>query len=236
MPDSAHPRYGRVNTELARQWLSLGPERDGPFLAVNLMRYRPRAEYADGRATTLSGREADDAYTPLGPLEAVGASILLAADVAAQPAGEPCFHRVAIVRYPTRASFLAMQQREDFQELHVHKDAGMEFTIIFAAEPPDQVGASGSEDPLVMRLRRFAPGARPAGDPDGVSAVMALRLDGVMVGDERRWDDARIDRVAPAALDQLAATAGVEEQLLIVLATPMLDVLAQAVRSAATAG
>ncbi len=111
MADSAHPRYGEVNTELARRWLALPPELDGPFLAVNLMRYRPRAEYADGRETDLTGREADDAYVPLGPLTAVGAQLILAADVAAQPAGGPEFHRVGIVRYPTRASFMEMQAR-----------------------------------------------------------------------------------------------------------------------------
>ncbi len=232
MADLVQPRYGIVNTALARRWLELAPEQDAPFLAVNLMRYRPRAEYADGRASDLSGREADDTYAPLGPLAAVGGSIILVADVADQPAGLPAFHRLAVVRYPTRSSFLEMQQREDFLELHVHKDAGMEFTIIFAAELPEEVGGSDPEGPLVLRLRRFARGATPAPDPEGVAEVMRLELDDVIVGDERRWDDARIDRVADRALGALADTHGVEEQLLLVLATPMLDALALGARSA----
>ncbi len=233
MSDSAQPRYGTVDTELVRRWLALAPDEDDAFLAVNLMRYRARADYADGRQTDLTGREADDAYTPLGPLAAVGGTIILAADVAAQPAGGPDFHRVAIVRYPTHASFFAMQQREDFQQLHVHKDAGMDFTIIFAARPPEEVGGDEPEGPLVLRLRRFAPGAGPGPDPDGVAAVMELALEGVIVGDERVWDDARIDRVDAGSLAVLAETPGVAEQLVIVLATPMLDALAMGARSAA---
>jgi hypothetical protein len=223
-------RYGQVNLPLAQRWLSLAPAEDGPFLAVNLMRYRPRAEYADGRASELSGREADDAYAPLGPLMAVGANLIFVADVVEQPAGEPRFERLGIVRYPTRASFLEMQRREDFQELHVHKDAGMEFTIIFAAALPSEVGGDDPDGPLVLRLRRLVPGAPAPVDPDGVVEVMHLEVEDVMIGDERRWDDARIDRVRPDALAAALAddADGVEEQIAIVLGTPLIDALATA--------
>jgi len=228
------PRYGQVNLSLAQRWAELDDETDGPFLAINLMRYRARAEYLDGRETDLTGREADDAYTPLGPLATVGASFLLAADVEQQPAGEPDFHRVAIVRYPTRRSFLHMQDLDEFRELHVHKDAGMEFTIIAAAEPPEQVASGDPRGQLVLRLRRLAPGAEPL-DPDGVSEVARLELEDVLVGDERRFAEARIDRVLPAAIPALAAADGVEEQVVTVLATPMLDALALGVRESAGA-
>ena len=232
MSDFPQPRYGRVDLELARRWATLPRTEDGPFLAVNLMRYRPRAEYADGRETELSGREADDAYTPFGPLAAVGARLVLAAEVAAQPHGTPEFHRVAIVRYPSRASFLEMQRREDFQELHVHKEAGMEFTIIVAAEPPPSIGDSRLDAPLVLRLRRLAPGARPVA---GESAVARLAPEGAIVGDERRWDELCIDRLDPGALGTPSEAAEVEEQIAIVLATPLLDALALAAEPASGA-
>ena len=226
------PRYGQVNLSLAERWAELDDETDGPFLAINLMRYRERAEYLDGRETDLTGREADDAYTPLGPLVTVGASFLLAADVEQQPAGEPGFHRVAIVRYPTRRSFLHMQELDEFQELHVHKDAGIEFTIIAAAEPPEQVASGDPRGQLVVRLRRRTPGVEPA-DPEGVSEVVRLELEDVVVGDERRFDEARIDRVLPEAIPALADTDGAEELLVTVLATPMLDALALGARDGA---
>lgn len=228
-------RYGALNMPLIQRWLALSPAEDAPFLAVNLMRYRPRAEYADGRATTLTGRQADDVYTPLGPLAAVGARLIFAADVLEQPAGEPGFHRVAIVRYPTRASFLEMERREDFQELHVHKDAGMEFTIIFAAQPPAAAPAPQRQGALVLRLRRFADGAAPDPDPEGVAPLLALAPEGVIVGDERRWDEARIEQVAPGALPALGAQGGVEEQILTVL-SPLLDDLSAAADADADAG
>lgn len=220
------PRYGKVNVPLAERWASLEESEDGPFLAINLMRYRPLADYLDGRVTDLTGREADDAYTPLGPLVTVGASFVLAADVEAQPAGEPGFHRVAIVRYPSRRSFLHMQELDEFRELHVHKDAGMEFTIIAAAAPPERVSSGDPRGQLVVRLRRLRPGAEPAQDPDGFSEVTRLELEDVIVGDGRRFDEACVDRVLPDALPALAETAdGVAEQVVTVLATPMLDAL-----------
>lgn len=232
MSDFPQPRYGRVDLDLARRWATLPSTEDGPFLALNLMRYRPRAEYADGRETELSGREADDAYTPFGPLAAVGAQLLLAAEVAAQPEGRPAFHRVAIVRYPTRASFLQMQRREDFQELHVHKEAGMEFTIIVAAAPPPSVGAGALDAPLVLRLRRLATRVPAVAGP---AAVMRLAPEGAIVGDERRWDELRIDRLDPESLATPADAAEVEEQITIVLATPLIDALELAAETAATA-
>lgn len=229
------PRYGEVNLELAERWSTLSDEQDGPFLAINLMRYRERADYADGRETDLTGREADDAYTPLGPLVTVGAGFVLAADVEQQPAGEPGFHRVAIVRYPTRRSFLHMQQLDEFQELHVHKDAGMEATIIAAADPPERVDPGDPRGTLVVRLRRLSPGAEAPHEHDGVSPVARLQLEDVVVGDGRRFDEALIDRVLPDAIPALTAAAGVEEQLVTVLATPMLDALAHAARDGARA-
>jgi len=49
--------------------------------ALNLMRYREQAEYADGRATDLTGAGADDVYAPHEHLAAVGSRIILIAPV-----------------------------------------------------------------------------------------------------------------------------------------------------------
>lgn len=209
---------------LVQRWQSLDPCEDGPFLALNLMRYRPRAEYADGRATTLTGREADDIYTPLGPLAAVGGRLIFAADVVEQPAGEPGFHRVAIVRYPTRASFLEMERRADFRELHVHKDAGMDFTIILAAAPPDLAPGAERRGMLLLRLRAagcsYAPAATAAAQP-----LLRLVAEDVVIGDERRWEEARLEEV-----DGAHETWGEGE--IAMLLSPLYDELALAVGAA----
>ena len=49
-------RYGQIDTDYAVRLATTPPEDDGPIWMVNLMCYRARADYADGRATTLTGR------------------------------------------------------------------------------------------------------------------------------------------------------------------------------------
>ena len=142
------PRYGRIDTEYGRRLATTDPADDGPVWMVNLMSYRDVADYADGRETAISGREADDLYTPTGPLAAVGAEIVFAADVVDQLLGDtPRWDRVAVVRYPTRRSFVEMQRRPDFQALHPHKDAGMAQTIVMGTRPIPGPDTGGLELP-----------------------------------------------------------------------------------------
>ena len=120
------PSYGQVDPDYAITLATTPPEDDGPVWMVNLMRYKELAEYEDGRETTLTGREADEAYTPLGPLTTVGAEIVFASEVEDQLIGdEPAWDRIAVVKYPTRAAFIAMQELTEFQEAHAHKEAGL---------------------------------------------------------------------------------------------------------------
>ena len=129
-------RYGQVDRQYGMRLATTAPEDDGPIWMINLMHYRQKADYADGRQADISGREADDLYAPLGPLKAIGAQVVFAADVDTQFLNdEPKWDRVAIVKYPTRRSFIEMQTRKDFQELHHHKDAGMAKTIVCGCLP-----------------------------------------------------------------------------------------------------
>ena len=48
MAESLNPRYGQIDAQYAATLASSG-DADGPVWMVNLMAYRPRAEYADGR-------------------------------------------------------------------------------------------------------------------------------------------------------------------------------------------
>ena len=68
---SDDPRYGQIDHDYGMKLATTAPDDDGPIWMVNLMQYREVADYADGRETTRSGREADDEYTPTGPLKAV---------------------------------------------------------------------------------------------------------------------------------------------------------------------
>ena len=129
-------RYGSVDPEYAERLASTPPDQDGPVWMVNLMRYRERAEYADGRSTDLTGQQADDLYAPFDSLAAVGAEIVFFGEVETQLLGDgPAWDRIAVVKYPTGRAFVDMQMRPEFVEHHVHKDAGMAATIITATRP-----------------------------------------------------------------------------------------------------
>jgi hypothetical protein len=232
---STSPRYGTPNYEMLSTWVNRAPEDDGPFWALNLMRYKPAAEYADGRESALTGREADDAYSPLQSLAAVGAVVALFGDVTDQRGAEPRWDRVAIVRYPTHASFLAMQRRDDFKHQHAHKEAGMDFTIIVAclpdaARPPADAPERAT---LVLRVARLEPGAALP-EVAGATRVAAFDVEGVIVGDERTWSHAVIDAAtADDVVEELLTDApGVEEAFSLVLARPGVDALTESIRTA----
>ncbi len=136
MSDTRSPRYGQVNRDYGMKLATTPPDEDGPVWMVNLMKYKEVADYADGRTSTVSGREADDIYAPADVLADIGARVVFAADVDQQLLGDsPIWDRVAIVKYPTRRSFIEMQTRPDFKDKHAHKDAGMEFTIVSGCLP-----------------------------------------------------------------------------------------------------
>lgn len=181
MSDSTNPRYGAVNRDYAIRMATTAPTDDGPVWMVNLMKYRAVADYVDGRASSISGKEADDLYAPLDILGDIGAEPVLFGDVDQQLLGEPIWDRIAMVKYATRKSFIDMQSRPDFQQAHQHKEAGMEQTIILGCLPlpnpePDagvtEVDWSDVQHPptpedgpvTVVHVLRFA-------DPDATRAI-----------------------------------------------------------------
>jgi hypothetical protein len=212
-------RYGTIDPTYYERLATTPPEDDGPVWMVNLMAYRDVADYEDGRATTLSGKEADDLYAPFGPIAAVGGEIVFFADVESQLLGDaPKWDRVAVVEYPTRRAFVEMQSLPEFLDLHVHKEAGMEHSIIMGCVPFDAPKITGApdwadvphppttEDPPVMVLHviRFVDGGIPdmtsyqdrAGEvavPHGVRLAGWFDVDGTFIGDERSWDQARFN-------------------------------------------
>jgi hypothetical protein len=229
MAGTADPGYGTPNWEMLRGWLTLPSEEDGPFWALNLMKYRAVAAYADGTGAAVSGKEADDAYAPLGPLAAVGATVAFHGDVLDQRAGTPAWDRVGIVRYPTRAAFFAMQQRDDFKDQHVHKEAGMEFTIVMACRPDGTPGDGVGGDRLALVVQRG--GSTPAAI-DGVEPVATFTVEGVIVGDERSFDRVWFATVRDdAALDALVAWRAGADAAHGVVVDRAIDRLAESVTS-----
>ena len=102
---------------------------DGPIHMLNLLKYRDRAEYADGRDTDLSGREAYGLYAQgvRELLEELGGSLSFIATVKRLAIGEveELWDDVAIAMYPSRAAMLQMMQSPRMQEIGQHRAAGL---------------------------------------------------------------------------------------------------------------
>ncbi|MFM8972590.1 MAG: hypothetical protein ACKOOG_08115 [Actinomycetota bacterium] len=203
------PKYGTIDRDYAIRLATTPPENDGPIWMLNLMRYREVAEYRDGRESGISGQEADDAYAPTDVLRDIGAEVAFFADVVEQVRGEePAWHRVAVVRYPTRKSFIDMQTRNDFQEKHEHKEAGMERTIVMGTRPladPVTVDLASrtADDVVVLRVQR-----RTDYTP---TAAGSFAIEGTIVGDGRTWDHAHYERFPSHAAATTALAAEAED-------------------------
>jgi hypothetical protein len=166
-------RYGTPNVEYAMSMAMMLPEDDGPVWMVNLMKYREVADYADGRESAISGRDADDAYSPLDSLAAVGAAPVFFGDVDQQLLGDATtWDRIGVVKYPTRKAFIDMQSLPSFQKSHHHKDAGMESTIVIGTQPMEM-----PTPPEGFEQADWADVPHPPTDDDGpVVVVHVLRF------------------------------------------------------------
>lgn len=105
------------------------PGPDGPIFMVNLLKFKEKAEYEDGRASDLSGR---DAYMIYGRavteiLPKFGGKAIFAADVTFLSLGkaEELWDEVAIAMYPKRADMVRMSMSTEWQAAAVHRTAGL---------------------------------------------------------------------------------------------------------------
>ncbi|MEM6485579.1 MAG: DUF1330 domain-containing protein, partial [Pseudomonadota bacterium] len=104
-----------------------GPE--GPIYLLNLLKYKDHAEYEDRRETSLTGQEAYAIYG-MGVfrlMQDFGGYVGIAAPVTDLMVGEvgELWDSVAIACYPSRAKMLALFQSREFNELTVHRTAGL---------------------------------------------------------------------------------------------------------------
>ncbi len=132
------PPFGDVDRAQVRQMLEVPPEEDGPFFMVNLIRHREHAEYPDGRETNLTGEQADGIYGSLilPILLDIGARPVFVANVEDNliDADGAAWTQIGVVRYPSRAKFFDMLERQDFVDAAQHKLAGVEKTLVLVAD------------------------------------------------------------------------------------------------------
>ena len=115
------------NTEQIKGFFE--PGADGAIYMLNLLKFKKKAEYADGRKTKLTGAEA---YALYGAevskiLINLGGGGMFNAKVERLMLGEveELWDTVAIAMYPSRQAMIDMMQSREYQAIHHHRDAGL---------------------------------------------------------------------------------------------------------------
>lgn len=106
------------------------PDHDGPIYMVNLLRFKDKAVYEDGRETDLTGEQAYGLYGGAVSqlLPKFGGSMMFKADVSCLSLGEveDLWDVVAIAQYPSKKAMLEMLMSSEMQEIGVHRTAGLD--------------------------------------------------------------------------------------------------------------
>ncbi|MFT6435368.1 MAG: hypothetical protein ACJAVI_003423 [Candidatus Azotimanducaceae bacterium] len=102
---------------------------DGAIYMLNLLKFKKKAEYADGRKTELTGAEAFALYGAEVSkiLLNLGGGGMFNAKVERLMLGEveELWDTVAIAMYPSRQAMIDMMQSKEYQAIHHHRDAGL---------------------------------------------------------------------------------------------------------------
>lgn len=116
-----------------------GAPEDGPFIMVNLLKFKDRAEYADGSDAHLTGREAYARYgegvTKL--VEALGGAMRYSGEVTGLMIGEveDLWDLVALVEYPSLAAFRDMATGPEMAAIEHHRKAGLAGQLNIKTKP-----------------------------------------------------------------------------------------------------
>ena len=105
-----------------------------PIFMLNLLKFRIKAEYKDGRVTNLTGRQAYALYgsgfdTVMAPL---GTEIIYSGDIKGFLIGfgEDDWDSVALIKYPSTDVMLDMFRNESYQEIQIHREAALEGQLL----------------------------------------------------------------------------------------------------------
>ena len=116
-----------TSAERIEEMMQPGP--DGPIYMVNLLKFKDKAEYEDGRETDLTGYEAYQLYGRAVSriIQDYGGEIQFAANVTFLSLGqvEELWDEIAIAKYPNRGALLAMSSSEEWRAASVHRTAGL---------------------------------------------------------------------------------------------------------------
>lgn len=102
---------------------------NGPIVMVNLLKFKDKAVYKDGRPDDVSGR---DAYNRYGDemvkfVTAHGGRVIFAGPVKSLVIGnvEELWDVVALVEYPSSEAFAKIAMSPEVAKIGVHREAGL---------------------------------------------------------------------------------------------------------------
>jgi len=105
-----------------------------PIAMLNLLKFRDRAVYEDGRPSDLSGEQAYAIYGRafkeiMGPK---GVTVLYSGRVKGLLIGEgdDLWDAIALIQYPSTDVMLAMLRNEEYQRAQQHRAAGLEGQLL----------------------------------------------------------------------------------------------------------
>jgi hypothetical protein len=188
-------RYGQTDAAYAMQLAT--STADGPIYMLNLLKYRPVADYGGPGEPGVTGREADCRYAPLDLVLAGGAALCFVAEVVA---GRDGWDRVCVLRYPSRQSFIGLASGAEYRERQVHREAVLERFTILGTVPATVL-------PRTATARRVLLEVWDGTEPKPVTQAEAVSFDveGTVIGDGRHWTGARytvIEAGTPLPLQQ----------------------------------
>lgn len=115
-----------------------------PIYMVNLLKFKEKAEYEDGRETNLTGQEA---YAIYGQevqehLAKVGGGGTFSGKVTRLMLGEveDLWDAVAIATYPNKKAMMTMMMDPEYQKSAVHRSAGLEGQLNIETESDTIIG------------------------------------------------------------------------------------------------
>ncbi len=115
------------NEDQIKGFLEPGP--DGPIYMVNLLRFKDKAKYADGRESDITGEQAYALYgqevTKLLPKFGGGGMFSVSVERLMLGEVEDLWDKVAIAMYPSRAAMFDMMRSEEMQAIGQHRAAGL---------------------------------------------------------------------------------------------------------------
>ena len=125
--NAVYPTHSRVEALMA-------DTSGGPVVMLNLLKFRAKAVYADGRASELTGRQAYDLYAAA--MQKViadgGGRVLFGGDIASLVIGEveDLWDTCVLVEYPSAAAFAAIVTSPEVAQFGVHRGAGLDGQLL----------------------------------------------------------------------------------------------------------